>query len=105
MRKEEETTCISCGCKDLSKEMRDKFHANTKGKLFVFNYQLCTAMQQMGNGPTDMSVLSGFIDFSRENTLKWHMKSVESVVGEVQEYLKDIQMKEAVEEEIDATIK
>ena len=72
-------------------------------KLYALNYQLCAAMQQMGNGPTDMGELAGFLDFPCANKVSLHMQQTESILGPIQDQLRDEAMKEAIDEEIQVT--
>ena len=57
----------------------------------------------MGNGPTDMRVLSSFMKFVESSSLGWYMKRVATAIEEIQENLRNISIKEGIQQEVVAT--
>ena len=82
-------------------EIKNKLHGNAKGKRYALNYKVVAAMQQMGCGSSNMGTLSGFLDLpSKADTVSYHLKHAEQILGTSQLELKEKSKIEAVSVEI-----
>ena len=67
-----------------------KIHGNSQSAKFSLNYKLVAAMQQMGNGYTDIGTLVSFLDLPTcAETVAYNLRMVERVLGPVQLSTKD----------------
>ena len=83
--------------KMISRRFRATLHKNSKAKLFAINYQLAAAMQQMGCGPSDARVLVGFLEVAHGESIMKMLKNIEGVIGPIEENIRVICEKEAVQ--------
>ena len=84
----------------VGSSIRKNLHKNMKSQQFAINYQLCAAIQQMGCGPSDAIMLSGFLDISSGDKIKRALQQVEKILGPVEEKLKEECEIDAVNDEV-----
>ena len=80
--------------------VKQKLHQNSKTAKYSINHQLCAAMQQMGCGPSDVKMLTGFMDLPSSARIDKHMAVVEKALGSVQEEMREASQKDALEAEV-----
>ena len=83
--------------------IRKKLHGNARGGKFALNYKLTAAMQQMGNGVSQMETLCGFLDITCSTSLRSYIEKAEKVLGKLQLEKTKSSCEEAIANKIKAT--
>ena len=65
-------------------EVCKKLHGNARGGKFALNYKLTVAIQQMGNGVSQMETLYGFLDLPLSTSLWSQIGKADELLGKVQ---------------------
>ena len=84
----------------ILKNVRDGLHGNSRVARYAVNYQLTAAIQQMGCGSVDAVKLAGFLEMGCGDRIDRNIAAIESLMGPMQEKLRESCEQEAVMEEV-----